>query len=391
MIVSMETFRGNLLSVGLLTLAATGVLALGDYNFLNATPIFEVLFFILAISSFFFSTKSRGAQVVQIMFIAYLIINYGLMVISETKDIKDFLQINKAFIYAPFLVMFLGANAISNKKAVSLFKVLLLAFLFKYLLSVLLGYERPGIFTENNFELSFLMLLYMAISDSLGDKKLKYFLALSIVVALSGSRSAMIALIALYFFVFLRHFSIKIILRLIPFIVLSLLAAYIFIDRMVGDIYTIDRVKFLDVFLLQIEGWSWYDYIFGSYPITSIDTTGCMLLAYYSSLFSYSGDGSCYSVILHSYFLRVIFDHGLFGLCALIAFYIWIFKRAGVEKWKLMGFLALVFCNSLSVSAVNSVYFCLGLIFLLESGKWDCTSKTKADHQYAHTLKRNEC
>jgi hypothetical protein len=391
MMISMKTFRENLLSVGLLTLAATGVLAFGDYNFLNATPIFEILFFILALSSFFFSTKSKGAQVVQIMFIAYLIINYGLMVISETKDIKDFLQINKAFIYAPFLVMFLGANAISNKKAVSLFKVLLLAFLFKYLFSVLLGYERPGIFTENNFELSFLMLLYMAVSDSLGDKKMKYFLVLSFIVILSGSRSAMVALIVLYLVIFLRHLSIKIVLRLIPLTILSLLAVYIFVDRMVGDVYTIDRVKFLDVFLLQIEGWSWYNYIFGSYPITSIDTTGCMLLAYYSSLFSYSGDGSCYSVILHSYFLRVIFDHGLFGLCTLITFYIWIFKSAGVEKWKLVGFLALVFCNSLSVSAVNSVYFCLGLIFVLGSGRWDGISEAKAEYQCTHTLKRDKC
>tara|TARA_B110000196_G_C21108838_1_gene646638 strand:- start:289 stop:1443 length:1155 start_codon:yes stop_codon:yes gene_type:complete len=351
-------------------LSLTGLVNIGDYNFLNATVIFEGLFFLMALLSLFFLRNDYSGYVFQIVFVAFFVVNFILMKMGEPRDIKDFLQAYKAFIYAPFLVFFINAKIISLEKSVSLFGVLLFVFILKYALSLALGFDRPGVYTENNFELGFLMLFYLAVADHLGDKKLIYFVALAVVVALSGSRSAMVALVLLYVFIYLRGVSIKTVIKIIPLIALSLLAIYIFSDRMVGDVYTIDRVKFLEVFIYQISNWEWYNFLFGTYPITPLDAQGCIALQYYKVLFSYSGDGSCYSVVLHSYLLRILFDNGIFGLILLMVFYTWIMRKARLETWKVLAFLSIVFCNSLSVSAVNSVYFSLGIMFLLLSNRW---------------------
>ena len=80
-------------------------------------------------------------------------------------------------------------------------------------------------------------------------------------------------------------------------------------------------------------------------------------------IYSYSGDGTCYSVILHSFLLRVIYDHGLLGfmfLMGVVAIYL--------NKFSLKAkicILLIIISTALSVSSLNNVYVALALIMYI--------------------------
>ncbi|WP_212748120.1 hypothetical protein, partial [Pseudoalteromonas sp. S3178] len=67
-------------------------------------------------------------------------------------------------------------------------------------------------------------------------------------------------------------------------------------------------------FLKAISGWGWQEYLIGSQTLTAMPESVCTRLQYYQSLFSAGKPGVCYSVILHTYLTRAIFDHGFLGL-----------------------------------------------------------------------------
>ncbi len=66
---------------------------------------------------------------------------------------------------------------------------------------------------------------------------------------------------------------------------------------------------------------------------TPLLPASCADLSYYQTLFSYAGDGRCYSVILHSFIMRVIYDHGIIGFAFLIfCLFIYLDKYSIKEK-----------------------------------------------------------
>ncbi|WP_216073902.1 hypothetical protein, partial [Acinetobacter baumannii] len=91
-------------------------------------------------------------------------------------------------------------------------------------------------------------------------------------------------------------------------------------------------------------------------PITALSPESCRSLSFYDVLFSYSGNGSCYSVILHSYFFRVIFDHGAFGLVLLFSFLAVALRKYGYSKMDVGVVIGILSASALSVSAMNSVF-----------------------------------
>ena len=118
-------------------------------------------------------------------------------------------------------------------------------------------------------------------------------------------------------------------------------------------------------FFNEIENWSLWNYLFGSPIITSLTEETCTGLSYYSELFSNKGDQSCYSVIFHSFILRVIFDHGILGLFFLIHIVYRVLFLSGFSKRYVLTIIGVLLLNSISISSLNSVFSIFGLMIIL--------------------------
>jgi len=151
----------------------------------------------------------------------------------------------------------------------------------------------------------------------------------------------------------------------IGFILFGVVIA-VFIDRLDGRaVESIDRFKFLNNFVIETKGWRLIDYIIGAPRLSPLSENVCDNLRYYSSLFSLSGDGSCYAVIFHSYILRAIFDHGVLGLLMLFYVVFYKLKISGYTQKDSLVFIAVLLLNGLSVSSFNSVYFVLVYVMFI--------------------------
>ncbi|MDO5978841.1 hypothetical protein [Flavivirga spongiicola] len=147
-----------------------------------------------------------------------------------------------------------------------------------------------------------------------------------------------------------------------------LLVAYIIMkDRTGGglDIEKMDRFRFFLVFLDEIKSWNFINFLFGNERITSLSCESCEKLSWYKNSFSYKNDGSCYSVILHSYLLRVILDHGIVGLSVILLFLTRVLRYSGITLKDSFVVIGIVVINGLSVSSFNSVFFVMGLLFVI--------------------------
>jgi hypothetical protein len=156
----------------------------------------------------------------------------------------------------------------------------------------------------------------------------------------------------------------KTILFLAGFIFIFLLIFLVFSSR--GDnIEKIDRYKFMLIFFQETHDWSFFQYLTGAPRITSLSDLASKQLSFYEGLFSYAGDGNCYSVILHSYLLRIIFDHGIIGLVCVIFFTYEILKMSCIDKKIIWVTISILIFNGLSVSSFNSVFFPISMIFMM--------------------------
>ena len=119
------------------------------------------------------------------------------------------------------------------------------------------------------------------------------------------------------------------------------------------------------LFLDEIHDWKWYDYFLGTRALTPLSSETCSALAYWDDLHSYAGDGKCYSVILHSYILRVIYDHGVIGLLFLISFSIVALRKNNFSWNNIACVISTVLISSLSVSAFNSIFYTFALMLYI--------------------------
>src|SRR5699024_10128365 len=109
-------------------------------------------------------------------------------------------------------------------------------------------------------------------------------------------------------------------------------------------------------------------WIFGTAPMTPLSTQTCAALDFYSELFSAAQDGSCYSVILHSFALRVLYDAGLIGALLVLLVPIAVMLRAGVPMILTLTLSAIAVANSLSVSGLNNPYVALPILLAILLG-----------------------
>jgi hypothetical protein len=227
--------------------------------------------------------------------------------------------------------------------------------------------ERPGLLVENNFELALFSGLLAVVYPVMRHRALAIGL-LGVLVVLAGSRSGSIAFLMLMLYaaymtrkagVFTRY------LQVVALPLLALVPVIIFTSRSTGGVESIDRVRFLEVFLHDASDWNPFIWLFGNVPITAISPEGCGALSFYAGLFSSDGDGTCYSVILHAFVMRVIFDAGLVGLAISIAIPWWLMRKTGNSIAITLCLSAIAFTNGLSVSGLNNPYVALPFVLAI--------------------------
>lgn len=356
----------NILIVFILLFSLTAFIDISSRTIVNAKVVFEVLFLFIFIYLFMklkISIYSYLYSVLFFLIILYTICQY--IIFENTAKLTDYLIMHKAFIYLFILSFFVGKYYLHENFLRKLFNILLVLFLAKYILMKLLGYGfqgRPELFTENNFELMMLLILYIGIYSREKTINKWDLILLSIIFILSGSRSGMGAFfIMLYFLNFSNSKKLKFFkVSLLTVGFLGLLA--IFAQRLgSGSIEDIDRVKFFFYFLNEIESWNIINYLFGASFMTPMSYETSKGLSYYHILYSDHDSLLTYSVVLHSFVLRTIFDHGMLGFWFLF-FTVWKFlKISGYDKKERLSLLLMIFASGLSVSSLNSIFVTLSL------------------------------
>ena len=284
-------------------------------------------------------------------------------------DALDYVQASKFLWYLLAALIFSAQRrpVFDPRDVLAFSRFVLLVFFFAYAVKRLaFGQDRPVVLVENNFELIFVALLFYATYILSGRIRVLDLILLGGAVALSGSRSSAIVLVVVIAFCIpFRRFDLRTLLAGVGLLLVTAIALTIFRGRSEGAIDTVDRYNFLQVFLYATRDWNLADFLVGSPRLTALPPESCHQLAFYERLFSYSGDGRCYSVILHSFNLRVIYDHGLlvFGFCLYV---VWLILRGIPVKARVCVTLVILL-TGMSVSALNNVYVALALAFLASS------------------------
>ena len=298
--------------------------------------------------------------------IAYFIVCGLYAVRWNSTNVLDYIQASKFLWYVLVVLVFsLQRKPIFDAGDVVRFsRFVLLIFFGTYSVKRLaLGQDRPVVLVENNFELIFVILLFYGSFLFSGRIRATDVILLCGTVILSGSRSSAIVMVAvLAFCIPFRRLSLRTVVAGMAFLLGAVLSIAIFKARSEGAIDTVDRYNFFQVFLYATRDWSVLDFLVGSPRLTPLPPESCVLLSFYESLFSYSGDGRCYSVILHSFNLRVIYDHGLmvFAVCL---YAVWIALRQLHIKARVCVTLVILL-TGMSVSALNNVYVAMALTIL---------------------------
>lgn len=336
-----------------------------SYTFNNYLELFFLILVLLnctgihkKVISFFF------------LFLSYFVLSALYVFYFTNSHYLDFLLIYKFFVYAILLSILFNKKTLEVKTFYRFYQFLLSTFVIKYFYeAVIIQIHRPTLFYENNFELMFLGLLFYLYFSLKGKVSIGHQIVFSSVFVLSKSMSGFLILLFILIMVNYKHFIKKIAIIVPVFIVIMITGIYILKSRLIREgrsLGDIERVKFLKVFLREIENWNILNFLFGAPRITSLSAKSCNELAYFQTLFSYSGDGeTCYSVVYHSYILRAIYDHGLIILFTISYFVYALILYSGYSKRDALTVLGIVFINGLSVSSFNSIYFVLAISFFL--------------------------
>jgi len=326
-----------------------------------------------------YGAKRDSLLTQQIFWAGYLATGFLLAVWVRSVNLLDFAQAYKFVWYLALLAPFAWAEgAMKPIDFRRLLNISLVMFFLVYAIKRLLGFDRPTLIGENNFELVFLALVYYSAFVAGTRISIAQTLTLLVIVVLSGSRSAAIAvaLAVALTYDFRTRSATKLIGGLIAGAVGIVLALIVFESRSHGGIESIDRFRFFLMFSESVADWGLFDYLLGADRLTPLPSHVCSSLSYYASLFSYDKNGTCYSVILHSFNLRIIYDHGII-IALLAGLYLLRLTRSAtlIQRGCLIG---IIFVNGLSVSALNSVYTALGIAFFCLAA-----SANKAEHTHS--------
>ena len=352
--------------VGILALAvATGFIPLRDGSPLPLTGLLDIWLVLLGIASLI------GGRVVSPPAIA-LVGTYALSrvipAILTQAPPSEFLRAYRWLLYLLVMLLVIGRTWGPTPKISTLTWFLLSTATLKYLLTfAIYGSDvRPILFLENNFEIPLFFGLVIITFKTLGRWRMLAVGMCGIVGLLSQSRSGILAFACLLVFVLFatpgKAKAIRATVVGIPMVGAG--TAYVFTSRAEGE-SSLDRVHFLEVFMDDVKDWDLTNWIFGTPPLTQMNPESCDRLRDYPELLYSTDYNTCYSVILHSFGMRVVYDAGIVGL--LLAFGIPLFAmlKANVDKGVALSLMAIAVTNALSVSSINNPYVALPMFLAI--------------------------
>lgn len=354
------------------------IIGIVTFRRLPLAQILELAIFLWLL--LFCSRISKPAFPIAFFSVVYILISLLFALLVTNTHVADFFIAYKAFIYLPILAFFVGKSSFERVHIKHLLHFLLAAFFIKYFYTVALSInERPDLFAENNFELLFLSLVFYLKYIKYRSVSVVEVLLLISIFALSGSRSGVLMLFFLLIMIYSDRLTYTRLIYLlsIAFIILPLIIIILLLRLDSAGFAGIDRILFAGVFLQETSNWNYLNILFGTLPLTPLSEGSCSTLASYERLFSYSGDGSCYSVILHSYILRALFDHGILIFILLLYSYVKFIRLSGYSNRETFTVIGILLINSLSVSSFNSVFSVLAISLYLFARRQKIKSPNK--------------
>lgn len=307
-----------------------------------------------------------GVLIIRWLTFLYVVLSYIYAIHFNNANVFDFLKIYKCFIYLFFLTFLTDKKLMTFSGANRLIVILFSLFLLKYMLMIATHRsDRPIVYMENNFELMFLYALYLIRYKVTKEKYLFLLGVVGLITILSLSRSSLLMYSVLVFYVIYDSFK-KTRVFIIPgaAIILGAVVFYIFTQRS-SSLEQVDRYRFMLVWWANVNNWNFFQWLVGAERITALSPQSCSYMNYFKMMFSYKQDGTCYSVVLHSFIFRVLFDHGIIGFVALMYSVYYLLIKSKVSKDISLVFIIIVLINGVSVSSFNNLFFAISMVFLM--------------------------
>jgi len=360
----------NIFIVVLVTLAlVSSLLLMTKHQAAWTENVLEATFMSYALVCYWWAKRDvrfSGILLIRWLSFLYVVGSYIYAIHYNNANVFDFLKIYKCYIYLFFLTFLTDKRLMTFAGANRLITILFSLFFLKYILMIATGRSfRPIVYMENNFELMFLYALYL-IRYTVTKKNYLFLLGLvGLITVLSLSRSSLLMYSVLVFFVIYDSFK-KTRVFIIPgaAIVLGVVVYYIFTQRS-SSLEQVDRYRFMLVWWSNVNNWNFWQWMVGADRITPLSPQSCSYMNYFKMMFSYKEDGTCYSVVLHSFIFRVLFDHGILGFASLMYSVYLLLVRSKVRKDVTLVFLTIVLLNGLSVSSFNNLFFAISMVFLM--------------------------
>jgi hypothetical protein len=350
----------------LIVAGAVSLPFIGAYGPLPTTTLLDAWLVLFAALCFF---RGRTQTGVLLLVLTGYALTRLVPALASDSPMYDFLQAYRWVIYLFVFAFAVGRRWGSMKPLVGVTWALLGMALAKSAATfALLGPgERPGLLLENNFELALFCGLVVVLYRHLGRGRFWAVGLLSVLTAFSASRSGAVAFALLAIFAVTQakraNLFVKYLLACaIP--VVGVAVIWVFESRVrVGQ--SIDRLNFLEVFSFETSEWTPLEWFVGTMPITPLSDAACQRLNYFQLLFASTEDGTCYSVILHAFTLRVIFDAGILGLLLALGVTLYTMRKSGVQLAVATTLLLIAFTNGLSVSGLNNPYVALPILLAI--------------------------
>lgn len=372
--ISFDSWVDNYLSTLVVLLIAVGITSvtnIGGYALVPVTAVLDA-WLVGLIILLGFRGKLRTSFVLG-FYATYLVAVLAIGVYTKSP-ILDLLQAYKWVVYIVIMSLLYSHKYDLRRRIVILAWALSSLALLKALLTLLVlgDTKRPGLFLENNFEIPlFVGLVALAIFFKC-RRRLLLLSLLGIVVLLASSRSGSVVYLLLIFYYVTQLKNLNIFVRYLALVISplgALIPVAIFVERAQMTAVRLDRLNFIEVFLRESAFWDSSRWLFGTVPITPLNPESCATLSYYSSLFSSTADGSCYSVILHAFILRVVYDAGLVGLLLSIYGPFRVLTRSNTPISLTIFLISVSILNGLSVSGFNNPYVVLPILFAALANK----------------------
>ncbi|HVT66031.1 MAG TPA: hypothetical protein VHD81_12835 [Mycobacteriales bacterium] len=383
--IGVETALSRRVLIGaILGCAVAGVVDLHRNNYLPVDAILtSAAVLSVALASLRFRVTADSALVVALGYFGIKVLFWRTAL--NPANYLDFIQAYLAYLYAILVALYAGSKAFKRSDAAFLVRFLIPLFATKYILARLLSAglregSRPGLFTENNFELVLLLGLFYLAYPAITRGRRWWVAALCIVVVLSESRCSVVELVVVLAALYVRRDARRLPIYLAGTAVSALAVIYTFQEREtgVGGLQSIDRYRFFKSFLFDTHGWHFWTWLFGTRPITPLPDTTCGRLDYYASLFSHGDPDKCYSVILHAFALRAVFDQGFIGVLVLIFVLSSAMSVAGAPLRVRLCVWGIGAANAASVSSFNSEFMLIVLLFVVGMNYDDDVSGSSA-------------